>query len=197
MTRNGFRRAGYLAMTSAILSIPFLVLSYQFSQREDVASNGVLAAIQLVGLFLFVYLAAMLKKLLNQRHSFHDVDNYIDFLITTNLIFSLATVAGLFIPVYESAIERFCFILIVVFGVTQVLFGFKILRAPDSARGMLRPYGIFTIITGGLVASVALLPAAVITGAIADVVLGTIFFQATGRTTRDGIENPPQNTHLP
>jgi hypothetical protein len=53
---------------------------------------------------------------------------------------------------------------------------------------MLKPYGIFTIITGALIASVIFLPAAVITGAISDVMLGTIFFQATGQTARDGIE---------
>lgn len=188
MTNNGFRRAGYLAMTSAILSIPFLVLSYQLSQREDIFSYAIQAAMQIAGLFLFIYLAAVLKEYLNHLHSFHEVDNYIDFLITTNLIFSLATVAGLFIPAYENAIERFCFILIVVFGVTQVLFGFKLLHAPDTLKGMLKPYSIFLIATGALIATVVLLPVAVITGAISDVMLGTIFFQATGQTPQDEIE---------
>jgi len=185
LTGNDFRRAGYLAMTSAILSIPFLVLSYQLSQREDIISNAIQACMQLTGLFLFIYLAAALKKYLNHCHSFHEVDNYIDFLITTNLIISLATVAGLFLPAYEIAIDRFCFILIVVFGVTQVLFGFKLLRAQDTPRGMLKPYSIFLIATGTLIATMVLLPAAVITGAISDVVLGTIFFQATSRTLQD------------
>jgi hypothetical protein len=188
VTSNSFRRAGYLAMTSAILSIPFLVLTYQLSQREDVAAYALQAAMQLVGLFLFIYLAALLKKYLNQYHSFHDVDNYIDFLITTNLIFSLATVAGLFIPAYEIAIERFCFMLIVVFGIVQVLFGFKLLRAPDILKGMLKPYSICTLITGALIATVVFLPVAVLTGAIADVMLGTLFFQATGQTTHDSVE---------
>ncbi len=188
MTSNSFRRAGYLAMTSAILSIPFLVLTYQLSQREDVVSYALQAAMQLVGLFLFIYLAALLKRYLNQLHSFHDVDNYIDFLITTNLIFSLATVAGLFIPAYEMAIERFCFILIVVFGIVQVLFGLKLLRATDVLKGMLKPYSILILVTGGLISTVVFLPVAVLTGAIADVMLGTLFFQATGQTTQDSVE---------
>jgi len=188
LTSKHFRRAGYLAMTSAILSIPFLVLSYQLSQREDIISNVIQASMQLAGLFLFIYLAAVLKKYLHHFHSFHEVDNYIDFLITTNLIFSLATIAGVFMPAYEIAIDRFCFILIVVFGVTQVLFGLKLLRAQDTLRGMLKPYSIFLVATGALIATVALLPAAVITGAISDVMLGTIFFQAPGQTHRDEIE---------
>lgn len=175
-------------MTSAILSIPFLVLSYQLSQRENATADAIQAAMQLVGLFLFIYLAAMLKRFLNRCHSFHDVDNYIDFMITTNLIVSLATIAGLFITAYEVAIERFCFILIVVFGVAQLLFGLKLLRAPDILKGMLKSYSIFILLTGALIVTVVFLPVAVITGAISDVMLGTIFFQATGQTARDDIE---------
>jgi len=69
-------------------------------------------------------------------------------------------------------------LLVASFGVGQLLFGIKLFQVPDSLHGMLKPFSFFTIFTGILIATIFLLPLASLTGAIADVMLGTIFFKA-------------------
>lgn len=191
MTNTALRWAGFLAMASAVLSIPFLILSFYLGDREDLVANVLHAAMYLVGTALFIFLASFLKRLLNARHSFHNVDNYIDFLIIINLIMGLAGIAGLFLPTWQEPLNQYAILLIVAFGVANILFGFKLFGLSDPLKGMLKPYCFFTIATGALLASVLLIPLGIITGAIADVMLGTIFFQAVERTESKSGEQPP------
>lgn len=193
MTDKKLRWAGLLAMTSAVLGIPFMILSYYLNDRDDLLAHALQATTYLVGLFLFIYLASFLKRLLNTRHSFYDVDNYIDFLITTNLIMVMAGIAGLFLPALEEPLNLFSILLIIAFGVAHILFGFKLLKLSDSLKGMLKPYCFFTIATGVLISSIVLIPFGVITGAITDVMLGTIFFQAVVKPETQPPESAPDS----
>lgn len=181
MTNRRLIIAGFLAMTNAVLSIPFLILSENLGERDDLLATAVQAGILLVGLILFTGIALFLKRLLNSHHAFNGADNHIDFLITTNIIMGCAGIAALFLPAWEEPLILFYLLLVVAFGVGQILLGFKLLKLPAPLRGMLKPFCIFTIVTGFLVSSVYLLSFGVITGAIADVMLGTIFFQAVER----------------
>ena len=178
MTDRTLKWAGFLAMTSAVLGIPVLILSYYLSERDDLLAHALQATMHLAGLMLFICLASFLKRLLNTRHSFHEVDNYIDFLITINLVLCTAVIAALFLPSLEGPLNLYSILLIVAFGVGHLFLGFKLLKLSDSLKGMLKPYCLFTIATGILISSVVLMSYGAITGAIADVMLGTIFFQA-------------------
>lgn len=181
MTNRKLILAGFLAMTSALLSIPFLILSENLGERDDLLATAIQTGILLVGIILFTCLALFLKRLLNYRHAFDGADNYIDFLVTTNIIMGCSGIAGLFLPAWEEPLSRFYLLLIIAFGVGHILLGFKLLKLSDPLKGMLKPYCVFTVATGFLIASVYLLSFGVITGAIADVMLGTIFFQAVER----------------
>jgi hypothetical protein len=174
--------AGFLAMTSAVLSIPFLIVSYYISDGDIPFAPYYQTAMQVVGLFLFIYLTWFLKKFLNSRYSFHETDNYIDFLIATNLFAGIAVIAGLYLPSWAEALDWFSLLLIAAFGVAQILFGIKLLTLPHILNGMLRPFCFMTITTGLFTSTVVFLPVGVVTGAIADVMLGTIFFQAAVKT---------------
>lgn len=178
MSPKSFRIAGTLAMSSALLSIPFLILSYYFSRDDFPYETYYQSAMHITGIIIFTSVTYLLKKLLHDRHFFQDADNYIDFLIITNLIAGIASTARLYLPQWADALDQFSIILIAAFGITQVLFGFRLLKLPDNLNGMLRPYCFITIITGLFISTVVLLPLGVITGAISDVMLGTIFFQS-------------------
>jgi hypothetical protein len=181
VTTRKLRIAGFLAMTSAVLSIPLLLLSYHFYENDETGYALFLSFSQLAGLYLFIYLNSFLKKFLNLRFSFHEADNYIDFLITTYAFLTLAGICALFLSALAEPLELFSLLLIVSFGVGQLLFGIKLFQVPDSLDGMLKPFCIFTILTGILVATIFLLSLASLTGALADVMLGTIFFKAAGK----------------
>jgi uncharacterized membrane protein (DUF485 family) len=165
-------------MTSAILSIPFLLLSHHFYQNDEQGYTFFLTLIQLAGLFLFIYLNTFLKRFLNLRFAFHETDNYIDFLITITIFLTIAGIGALYLPTLAEPLELFSLLLLVSFGVGQLLFGIKLFSVPDSLQGMLKPFCLFAILTGLLIATIFLLPLASLTGAIADVMLGTIFFRA-------------------
>lgn len=177
VTTRKLRIAGFLAMTSAILSIPLLLLSYHFYENDGLGYALFLTLTQITGLCLFIYLNTFLKRFLNLRFSFHDADNYIDFLITIYVFLTLAGISVLFLPALAEPLEQFSLLLVASFGVGQLLFGIKLFHVPDSLQGMLKPFCFFTIFTGIFIATIFLLPLASLTGALADVVLGTIFFK--------------------
>jgi hypothetical protein len=187
VTTRKLRLAGFLAMTSAVLSIPLLLLSYHYYENDEPGYALFLTVTQLAGLCLFIYLNSFLKKFLNLRFTFHETDNYIDFLITIDVFLTLAGIGALFLPTLAVPLEQFSFLLILSFGVGQLLFGIKLFHVPDSLHGMLKPFCFFTILTGILIATIFLLPLASVTGALADVMLGTIFFKAceTGEIASD------------
>ncbi len=168
-------------MTSAILSIPLLLLSNHFYNNDEQGYAFFLSFTQLAGLCLFIYLNSLLKKFLNLRFSFHKTDNYIDFLITINVFLALAGIGALILPALAEPLEQFSLLLIVSFGVGQLLFGIKLFQLPDSLHGMLNPFCLLTILTGIFIATIFLLSLASLTGALADVMLGTIFFKAAGK----------------
>ena len=178
VTTRNLRLAGSLAMASAVLSIPLLLLSHHFYQNDAQGYTLFLTLIQLAGLFLFIYLNSFLKRFLNLRFAFHETDNYIDFLITITVFLTLASIGALYLPTLAEPLELFSLLLLVSFGVGQLLFGIKLFNVPDSLQGMLKPFCLFAILTGLLIATIILLPLASLTGAIADVMLGTIFFRA-------------------
>jgi len=165
-------------MTSAVLSIPVMLLSYHYYDNDEPGYALFLTLTQIVGLSLFIYLNLFLKKFLNQRFSFHDTDNYIDFLITINVFLTLAGIGSLVLPALAQPLAQFSLLLIISFGVGQLFFGLKLLHVPDSLQGLLKPFCFFTLLTGILIATIFLFPLASLTGALGDVILGTIFFNA-------------------
>lgn len=173
------RIAGFLAMASAILGIPLVILSYHFSENKDIAPIVFLTVMQLAGLCLFTYLYSFLKKFLNQKFAFHETDNYIDFLVMTNIFVTLAGISGYFLPDLRDPLEMFSLLLIISFGTAQIFFGIKLLKLSDSPQEILKPFCFLSILTGIFIATIVLLPIASLTGAITDVMLGTIFFQAS------------------
>jgi hypothetical protein len=192
VTTKHLRMAGFLAMTSAILGIPALLISYYLATTELQADALLLAAVQLLGLFLFTALTLSFKKLLNSRFLYHRADNYFDFLVATYLFYTAASISSLFLPSLQKPLDLFSMLLVCAIGVAQVLLGINLFQLPDSLYGMRKPYCLLNIITGVLVASIVLLPIGVIIGAIADVMLGTIFFQAAAQPDQvPGAQQPP------
>jgi hypothetical protein len=62
-------------------------------------------------------------------------------------------------------------------GIGQIFLGLRLLRLPADLQGLQKPYCYLNIATGCFLASVYLFPVGILTGSIADVMLGTIFFQ--------------------
>lgn len=189
MTHRHLTITGLLAMTSALLAIPWFVLT-DFSDShggpEIRIDQGVLVV---VGAFLLVYLLTALRRLLRERYAFQTADGAISLLIAVNLVSATVDLFAIVAPQYESLLDIPGVVLVVAGGIAQIAFGTKFLRLPDDLEGLRKPYGYLNIATGVCLVTVVLLPLGVVASAVADVMLGTIFFQAAGDPDQLPAEN--------
>lgn len=170
-------------MVNALLTIPWFIVTFLLSERELLWLKVVEGSLQATSTFIFIYTSLTLKRMLNVVHGFHEVDRYILWLIKWNFILMVLSLAGLMSPTFASSTGILALILIIPFGIFQLLMGMKLQQLPSDLGGLLRPYCYLNMVTGFSLAAVILLPLGILTGAIADIMLGTIFFQAasTGR----------------
>lgn len=178
MTGGSLRRAGWLAMISAIITLPLFWWSLASHASKNLQGKVIESTIQVVGTILFVLLCVLLRRFLNRRFAFHGIDRIIDLLIISNLVIGLLSLLGSFLPEFEAIIAPVLILVAIAMGMLQARFGYLLLSVPDELGGLRRPYAYLNIVTGICLASIVLVPIAIVCGAIADVMLGTIFLQA-------------------
>ncbi|MBT0664892.1 hypothetical protein KI809_11325 [Geobacter pelophilus] len=175
-----YRLAGILAMVNALLTIPWFIMTFFLADKTGIWPKVAEAVMQTSSTMIFVFTSLVLMKLLNRVHAFHATDRYIMILIKANIVLTAISLIGVVVPSIGSSAGTLALILIAPLGVVQLLFGRKLLQLPSDLGGLHRPYCYLNIITGISMAAVILLPLGILTGAIADIMLGTIFFQAAG-----------------
>ena len=178
LTRARLVNAGRLAMLSALLTVPWMVLTFFLVDREGAGPRLAQAALLLVGTVLYVYLMVTLRRLFHAMYAYHGTDALIGLLIKANVVSAVVGAAGLVVPALESSLAVFGIIVAVLLGILQLLFGLRLFAFSDPLGGLLRPYCWLNVVTGFCVAVIILLPVGMLTSAVADVMLGTIFFQA-------------------
>ncbi|HEY6872806.1 MAG TPA: hypothetical protein VI298_08790 [Geobacteraceae bacterium] len=178
MTRKRLMVTGWLAMASAMLTIPWFILTVLLGEQKGVVPKAAEAAMLVAGTVLTVYLLVALLRLLHEKYAFRQADLPIDLLIKANIVSAAVSLLGLALNQLESAVGVFAIIMVIFVGVLQIAFGVRLLRLPDSLQGLHRPYCYLNIVTGFCLVLLVLLPVGMLTGAVADVMLGTIFFQA-------------------
>ena len=180
MTHRRLKISGCMAMLSAVLAIPWFILTAMLGDHGGAETRIAQGVLLMVGTFLLVYLLATLRRLLHERHAFRAADAAILLLVTVNLISAAVGLLALMMPQLESSLGIPGILLVIAGAAVQIAFGVKFLRLPDNLKGLRKPYGYLNIVTGICLITVVLLPLAVVVSAVADVMLGTIFFQAAG-----------------
>ena len=74
MIRKTLITAGWLAMTSAVLTIPWFILTFFLAEHKGGAAKAAEAAMLVIGTVLTVYLLVALRRLLHDRHGFRQAD---------------------------------------------------------------------------------------------------------------------------
>jgi hypothetical protein len=171
-------------MASAFLTLPLVYLSVTLEGRIDATAVAVQTVIQACGTVLFIAIVLYLKRLLNTLCDFHSTDRNLGLLIVVNMVTGGLSIASLYFPAWKEALETAALALLIVQGGIQVQFGYRLLKLPDSLGGMLRPFCYANMATGILLASVVLIPLAILVSAVSDLMLGTIFFNMA-RTARE------------
>lgn len=166
--------AGWLSIISALIAIIVFIMTFQ-SVKE---SKDIKILLTLISLGIFIYIFLSLRRLLNGRFKFHDVDMYISVLIWGNVILSFSDMAFLIYGETDMIPSVILVVAFVLLQIVYIIFALKILRLSDNLFGLLKPFS-YTSIAGGIcLASIVLIPLGLIVSAAADVILGMIFFRA-------------------
>lgn len=180
-------------MVSAFVSIPMALTAYRVEQSGGITSAILLTVMQFIGTILFAAVTLFLKNLLNRTFRFDTADRSIMLMIAANIISGVAGTGGLFLPQMRDTAGVVSLIFLVFAGMMQVRFAFLLFRLPDNLNGMLRPYCWLNIITGISSASLILIIFGIVTSAVADVMLATIFFTVAGQ--KDSLPDQETGEH--
>lgn len=176
MTYRSLTASGWVAMCSAFIAIPFSYLAFKLEGNTDVTSVALQASMQLFGTVLFVVITRFMKKLVNEQFTFHDTDRQIDLMIMSNVGACILVLAGLLFPTLKETLVIAAMVVMVMLGILQIQFGYRLLKLQNDLGGMLKPFCYSYMVTGICIASVVLIIVGVVTSAISDLMLGTIFF---------------------
>ncbi|MCS7163625.1 MAG: hypothetical protein NZ845_01315 [Thermodesulfovibrio sp.] len=190
ITKGQIKFAGWLSIISAILTIPIaksITFLHSLNKFEPKFIQAVLVFIS-VGLFIYIYLS--LKKLLNFRFQFHNVDSCILMLIGGNIILSIINILSL-LSTNDKIFSILLISILIPLGIVFIVFGIRILQLSDNLFGLLRPFSYASIVIGLCYSAIILIPIDILIpiGLIADVVgdgaLGIIFLKAAQKFFSD------------
>jgi hypothetical protein len=176
ISRN-LKIAGWLAMASAFLTIPLEYLSSTLEARTDLEATVLQTIIQIFGTILFLAITMYIKRFLNCIFNFRTTDKNIDLMIITGIVAGVLSVAGLYVTPLKESVGYAVIGILLVQGIVQAQFGYKLLKLPYDLDGMLKPFCYANIATGILLATIVLIPFGIVVSALSDLMLGTIFFK--------------------
>ena len=188
ITKGQLNLAGWLSITNAIFAIPSIAMSWFLDTIGGAGAKLSQAILTLVSLGLFLYVIIALRKLLNSRFQFHDVDIYISLLIWGNVVLAILSLLSLGSRRLDWAMGILSIIAFIVFGILSIMFATRLMRLSNNLYGLLKPFSYTNIVSGICFITVFLSPVGIIAGAVADVILGVIFFRAA--------EQPPSTLEI-
>lgn len=169
MNSKDLRLVGYACILYVALSIPILILSVYTSAIGQAALSNI---IQIANLILFVYITLSLKALLTE-FEFEDVNGLLNLTIGINVF---GVVFGMIAP--DSGVMAFLAIaMLVVLGVLMLIIGIKLQKCQNQLHGLLKTFSLSMMATGICLASVVLLPLAMLAWMVMGIVQGMIFLK--------------------
>ena len=188
ITKGQLTLAGWLSITNAIFAIPSIAMSWFLDTIGGAGAKLSQALLTLVSLGLFLYVIISLRKLLNHRFQFHEADIYISLLIWGNVLLAAFSLLALGSQGFEWFVNILSIVSFIIFGILAIMFATRLLRLPGNLYGLLKAFCYTTIASGIFFITVFLAPVGIIVGAVADVILGVIFFRAA--------EQPPSTIEI-
>lgn len=168
-------------MASAFLTLPLAYLSFILEGRVDVYANEIQTFIQASGTLLFVAVILYFKRFLHAIFSFHGIDKNISLMVVGSMVTGVLAISLYSFPTLKESLGSALIAVLVLLGIVQVQFGYRLLKLPDDLGGMLKPFCYANLATGILLATVVLIPLSIPVSALSDLMLGTIFFNMAKR----------------
>lgn len=181
-----FTAAGWAAILSAVLTVPVIVVTVvAMFLPENVPLQSLETLLFLAASALAIYVLIALRQLLHSR-DFHAADFWLTLQIGGYVALAALEIVDASLTEAE-VVSGVALVFSLMLGLVSAVFALKILPAASVVAGPLKPCAYFTIATGICVATIILIPIGLLTSMVADLLLASIFFRASGTPMTAGI----------
>ena len=193
MSENSYNTAGWLAVVQAILfPAGFVVaiiqgaIAVKYFDRPPETVFGPADIMFLIGSILSIYVFWQFKRLLNERHNIHDIDNLIIASILwliafegIGLVISFFTVStgsdgGLPLKI---ALVAFFAVSMIAAGIIDIMIAVRLLRIKEQLTDLISVFAYVCMVSGIMEVSVLLAPLSILMVPVTMIVLALIFFK--------------------
>jgi len=169
--------AGWLAVIEAVLTIPITAFFIYLFINESPVMNLFDSVLSVLGFFLTLFLLLTLKRVLNARFNFHNVDILI---VTILSLGFLVMFSGLIAQIDEKMkiFDKIAILFLIPLGILLIVFGIRLMRLPENLYGLIKPYCYTLILSGIFWGSLVLFPLALLSDIANSIILAMVFFRA-------------------
>jgi hypothetical protein len=142
--------AGWLSILQAVIILPKVGVDL-FVKYLTSSGYGILQlfiGFDVVSKLLGIYVLFMFRRLLNERHSFHNADKLINALILCYAAFALIWVLDLVLNSQFNVLFALP-IIYVLSSLISIVYAIRLLKLESNLSGLLKPY-VYTTIAGGV-----------------------------------------------
>lgn len=179
--RHPFRLAGLGAFLNALLTLPVFYLSLRLEEGSDPTSLATQISLQWLSIFVSSLVTYALMRYFRTCHATSRFDGILGSMIFFSVIAGGIFTAARVAPRLAEQLNILLLATAILQGILLVRFGWMLVSSPVMFGRYLRWYGWFSLVTGVCLLSIVLLPVALVTGAISDLLLGTIFMNTNGQ----------------
>jgi hypothetical protein len=180
------KKVAYVCFINALLEIPFLLVYIVVGAltKENPRLELISDTVSVIGLIFMVYINQAFRRLLTEKLHFIKVDRLILTVIIYNALYTIYDIANI-IPEEKSNLVV-SMISSAVLGILIIIFGKRLLTLDYPFDGLLKPFAYLNIAIGALytlliVSELLVFPIVLLT-VISDIVMGTMFLHAAGKS---------------
>jgi hypothetical protein len=174
-----YTAAGWAAIASATLSVPYAVLALitDIKPRTLPTLMPIIVLIGVIQMACSIYAFIKFRDLLNERHKFHDIDNLVPILVLGGIFIYAVATAGKAFPALKVPALVLLITAAIPVSVVGILYGVRLLRLKAKLHGLLKPLAYTHIIASIFFLTLMLGVLGLLTMAAFDVMLGILFLQ--------------------
>lgn len=180
-TRHQLHIAGWLSITSAIITLPLLLLAVIASTMSMYKNE-----LQLLSTLLFIlntgmscYILFTFRDYLHHLHNFHKVDRYIAILVGLTVFTAVVEVFSYMFGQVQDVASLLIALSLIPYGIVNLLFGMQLFNLKDSLFGLRNPLSYTLIVFGVCLTSLILFLPAIFVGMALDILLGIILVRSS------------------
>ena len=182
LTYSHLRLAGWLAIVSAIITLPVFMLSIVAYIPDWADQSRLLGFVNtllyIVHAGMYAYILLTFRDYLRLHSRFTQVGMLINIIVAVNVVSAVLQVLAFIFSDFTAVSSTLSFLLLFPFGIVTIVLGLRLFRLKDALFGLRNPLCYLLIFTGVAITSVILLIPGILLGLVLDVLLGIVLIRA-------------------